>query len=262
MADSSTKDRKQKAAEMRAAQLAAEKRKERMIRILGGAVVLIIVVGIIGLAVAQSRSNSSSQTLPDPNPSAALPTGVDPQTYGYVVGSATSGVPQVQVWEDFQCPACQSFEQSGAATALIAAAEAGEIGLQFRPAVFLDARLGNNSSLLATNAWGCAADAGKGVEYHSAVFANQPTSEGVGYNESQLVEIGQEVGISGDALPTFEQCVYNLNYAGWVANSQQAFSEGEVSGTPSIYVNGQELPNQGNLYFDPEALLRAITNAS
>lgn len=33
-------------------------------------------------------------------------------------------------------------------------------------------------------------------------------------------------------------------YFGWVANSSQAFVDGNVPGTPNISVDGQEVPSQ------------------
>lgn len=257
---------RKKAAAARAEQLAKEERRDRILRLTIGSVVVLVVFGIVGGAWAVSKGQQSANEPPKPDANAALPNGVDPATYGYVVNSAVpnTGVPQVQVWEDFQCPACKSFEDSGSADALDAAAEAGEIDLQIRPTTFLDNNLpqSKNSSALATNAWGCAINAGKPLEYQNGVYDIQPANEGTGFTEQQLLDLGKTVGITGDAYTTFESCVKSKQFAGWVANSQEQFVSGEVKGTPAIYVNGKELENKVGLYGDPVQLLAAINAAA
>lgn len=260
----SNKDARQKAAEARAAQQAAEKRRERMIRIIGGLVVLVVVVGIIGGAILTSKNKETASDTPTPNSDSATPNGVNTTDY-YVsaVPNTTAGVPTVMIYEDFQCPYCKRLE-STSGVALVAEAQQGKINLQWQPGIFMDGNLQNTGSLTATNAWGCAIDAGKTVEFHEGIFREQSAQETVGapgFTNTQMLALGQQVGITGDAYSTFESCVNSGKYNGWAANSNAQFAKANVTSTPSIFVNGQPLPKDVNI-FDSAALLSAIQAAA
>ena len=252
MADSK-KDARAKAAEARAEAQAKEKRRERMVRLVGALVVVIVVGGIIGGAFYMSKQNSSSVT-PDDN--AAVPQSVSTSEY-YYSPKTTANVPTVRIYEDFQCPFCKKLEETSGKV-LVAQSNAGKLNIEWQPGIFMDANLKNNGSLTATSAWGCAIDAGKGVPFHEGVFGLQPAQEQVGqpgYTQNQMLTLGKAVGITGDAYNTFESCVNGNTYNGWAANSNAQFAANGVSTTPSIFVNGKELPNKNEDIYNPEALL-------
>ena len=94
---------------------------------------------------------------------------------GIFVNAATakSNAPTLDVYEDFQCPRCGALEKRVGAE-VGALAQAGEIKLVVHTLSFLDDNLRNDSSARSANAAACAADAGKFLEYHGAVFAAQP----------------------------------------------------------------------------------------
>lgn len=250
-----SKSAREKARQARLAAEAAHRRRERTIRIVGGGAVVLIVAAIIVAAVLSSRKDTAGDGL---NPSAALPNGVNAETYAYqVIKDPAGGIPTVQIWEDFQCPACKSFEDS-VGSALYAAAAKGEVNLQLRPTTFLDAKLpqSKKTSARATSAWGCAIDAGKPLEYHKAVFVNQPTEEGTEVPQDKLIEFGRQVGITGGSFDSFSSCVREDRYLGWAANSTSIFEKDSIAGTPTVFVNGKELPLKG--ITAPEQLMEKI----
>jgi protein-disulfide isomerase len=265
---------KQLAAEARSASEAAERRRERTIRIVGGILVLVVVAGLIAIGFFAGRDGgaTASNGAPTPDPAAASPAGVDSDTYGVKYGAGWTAdnaatLPTLEIWEDFQCPACAQVE-AVSGDAIKALADEGVVKLMFRPAIFLDNGLaadnqanGNpHSSARATSAWGCAVDAGKAGEYHSGIFAIQPESEGVGFSDAALIDLGGTVGITGDALTTFTECVQAGTYLSWAANSNEKFYESGAGGTPTGYLNGQEL-NSGQLA-DVEGLATLIAGAT
>ncbi len=257
MSEGNSKSARDKAKAARLAAEAANKRRERLIRILGAGVVVIIVAAIIVAALVTSNKGGGN-TGPTANPSAQLPNDVNSTTYAYqVTKSPAAGIPLVQIWEDFQCPACKAYEGTFAPS-IYAAAAAGTINLQLRPTTFLDGNFpqSNNTSARATSAWGCAIDAGKPLEFHSAVFTAQPTPEGTPVSEAQFIEIGKQAGISGPAFDSFSSCVNAKTFESWAANSFQIFEQDKVPGTPTIYVNGKELPLKG--ISTPDQLLAKI----
>ena len=119
------KNRRERAAEARGVAQASEKRRERMVRIIGGAAVVMVMAAIIGVAVYASSSNSSSDAsgstsgIVQPDPEAALPLGVlaaDSATpFGVPYGNGGADVPVLELWEDFQCPACGALEEANGA---------------------------------------------------------------------------------------------------------------------------------------------------
>ena len=244
----SGKNRRDRAAAARDEANAAERRRERMVRVVGGVTVAVVVLGIIGVAVyAKSSSTTDVTALPSADPSAALPAGVlptdDERAYGVPYGTASADAPVLELWEDFQCPACNIVEQANGA-GIQALAESGQVQLVYRPTTFLDANLGNDSSARATAAWGCAIDAGKVKEYHNTVFANQPEQEGTGFTDEQLVAFAEGAGITGEALDTFSSCFADRTYLGWAANSTDVFYTSNVQGTPYALLNGVEVPTE------------------
>lgn len=244
----SGKNRRDRAAAARDAANADEKRRERLVRIIGAVTVLVVVAGIIGIAIAAKNSSSTNAAaLPSADASAASPTGVlpadDAHAYGVPYGTAAKGAPVLAIWEDFQCPACDAVEKANG-TGIEALAESGKVQLVWRPTTFLDRNLGNDASTRAAAAWGCAIDAGKAKEYHNVVFANQPEKEGAGYTDEQLLQFAKDAGITGADLDTFTTCVSNKTYLGWAANSTQVFYDSNVQGTPYATLNGVEVPVQ------------------
>ena len=267
------KTAKQLAAEARAASEADERRRERLIRIIGTLAVVLVVGGLLAIGFLAGRDNSTasgSVDAPKPDPNAALPQGVTGETYGVPYGAGWTSpdeakLPTLEIWEDFQCPACKAVEASSG-EGLQALADAGKVKLLYRPATFLDnglaqANLANgnpNSSARATSAWGCAVDQGKAGEFHSAVFDAQPTDEGVGYSDQTLIDLGTQVGVADPAA--FTTCVQEGTYLSWAANSNQAFSDAGVGGTPTGYLNGVEL-NSGQLA-DIDVMTKLIADAT
>jgi protein-disulfide isomerase len=250
---------KQLAAEARAASEAAERRRERTIRIIGSIAVVLIVGGLLAVGFFAGRGGDTGTTAapgPTPDPAAAAPKetvtdAASPLAWGVKYGTGWTSpneakLPTMEIWEDFQCPFCAQFEQA-AGKQIEALAEAGKVKLLYRPAIFLDqstaaknTAAGNpNSSARATNAWGCAIDQGKTAEYHNAVFAAQPAEEGEGYSEQTLLDLGTQVGVADQAA--FTTCVQDGTYLAWAANSNQVFLDENIGGTPKVLLNGTEL---------------------
>ena len=239
------KNRRNRAAAAQA-QANATSRRERGVLITGVVIVAVLAVGIIGAGwyFGSQGSEQGPVVTATPDPSALAPTGTIPAgellEYGVVQGSATS--PTLELWEDFQCPACGNLEAVNGA-GIEKLADEGLIRLVWRPTTFIDDKMGNDASLRAGAAWGCAIDAGKAREYHNAIFANQPVNEGDGYSQELLLSLGEQVGITGPDLDAFKACVTEGTYLTWVANSRQAFDTEGIQSTPTGKLNGVTVDN-------------------
>lgn len=249
----------------RAQARAEQKTRERKIQLIGGIAVAVIVVVLVTIGVTTAKKTAGGV-----DPSAAKPKGVSSDSYGIQVGKAwtapnADSIPKLELWEDFQCPACKGLEDASG-RAISALANSGKLRLEYRPTIFLDANLAAQnaanknpeSSLEATMGLGCAADQGKAMEYHAAVFANQP-SEGVGYNSNELRFYAQLAGLKGKSLDNFTDCLANRTYEGWAKNSYAKFNSEGITSTPTGILNGKTVDNK--VLYDPIALTKAIVKA-
>ena len=113
----------------------------------------------------------------------------------------------------------------------------------------------------SANAALAAADAGKFLQFHDALFANQPQEGKRGYDKAQLIELGKNVGITDSAFAqtvnagTYDQ---QLNSAFQQISDdpklQQDFGGGQRGfGTPTVTANGSIVSWQ-----DPDWLKKVI----
>ena len=258
-------DIRNKAAAARANASSQDGKKAKTIQILGGLFVLTLVVGLIGAGVyakgQSERLSITPEAITEYDSSAQLPQGVTAQNgYGVPVGKQDPAAPKAELYEDFQCPACGSLEKANGKN-IIDTAIKGDINLTLHPMIFLDRNFPESqlASLRATMAFGCAVDAGKTAEYHAGVFAMQPSKEGDGFSDKQLLDLGKKVGIEGDSYTTFETCVSTSKYKGWAQNSQLHAQDRGVQGTPSFFLKDQLL--DPNALFDPAGFAGAVAEA-
>lgn len=236
----SKRERTERLREERARETARERRRERIIRSVAAAVIVLVVVGVAVAFVATREST-------DPN--AALPTGVTEAGGGIPTGSA-EGVPVVDVYEDFQCPACRAFEeQTGAALEQLAAD--GTARVDYHPMSFI-----GDESERAANAAACAADAGAFVDYHRILFEQQPGENTGQWTTDALVDLGQQVGITGEE---FRRCVTEGRYVGWTDQVDEAAGRAGVRGTPTVLVNGEPLADDA---YTAEGIRQAVAEAA
>lgn len=254
-----SREARERAAQARASLQSAEERRAKTIRIasfVGVGVVVAAIVGV-GFFVAQNERTSKSTI----DATAKLPPGVTGPNFGVPIGEPVAGAPTFELYEDFQCPACRTFEQQGAPI-VFKAAEEGRINLTLHPMIFMDSNLpqSEDSSLRATAAWGCAIEQGKAREFHTAVFALQQPENSSGYSDEILQVAAVGAGLNEEQIVEFEQCYQEKRYEQWARNSQLAAEERRILGTPSAILNGNQLIDS-TILFDPAAIEEAITSA-
>jgi protein-disulfide isomerase len=147
--------------------------------------------------------------------------------------------PVLNVYEDFQCPACRAFEKSNGAL-IQQLADQGKVKVVYYPFTVYSGQpqLGNS-----VRAWAAAkcAPPGRWVRYHNALYASQPgqtTSDG--FPANQLVRLGKEAGITG---PAFAQCVQSQQYAALDAPLSNQIINSGVSTMPALTLDGKALGN-------------------
>jgi protein-disulfide isomerase len=183
------------------------------------------------------------------NSDAKIPASVSAERgYGIVFNGELTGVPVIDIYEDFQCPVCAQFEaaQGDYLETLIAEKKATVV---YHTLSFL-----GPESIAAANAAACSADEGKFLDYHKALYITQPKENSGAWTNASLAAAGQSVGITSQK---FTNCVTKGEYADWVQNVAVAGAEANVNSTPTVLINGKEL-TRGNAYYDRAQFQAAV----
>lgn len=228
------------------AQALRERRQERLLRF-GIAAIVLVAVAVIGIVLV-NRSDG-------PEGTGAIPTGSGVTADGDGVSVGEDAAPAViEYWFDFQCPYCGQFEAENGPVLDELVAD-GTARVVYHPVAFI-----GDESHRASNAFGCAIDAGRPVEYLTELFANQPAERTGGYTEDDLVAHGASAGLTGEP---FESCVRDGTYADWGQHVREAFRDAGFSVTPTVLLNGEEVENPAALTADAfRALVDQAVTAS
>lgn len=233
----SSQDRKAKAA-------AAAPRSNRGANaiVIGGIVMIVAIVLVVGGAIWAGTQSGGGGSASD------LPEGVEKgQPFEpYAGAKPAKDAPVVDIYEDFRCPACKSFEQATGET-VTALAEDGKIRLRVHLKTVIDSMTGGESSAVAGSSAICAADQGVWTEYHQALYMLQPQSETkAGFDKKIFTQAAQQAGLSGDKLDAWQKCTDAETYVEYVQGVDDASMKDGISGTPVIKVEDTKL-NWGGL---------------
>ena len=235
---------RQKAQQLREAEQARARRRRAGVVTGAALAVLALVVGI-GIAVQASRNST---------PPVAAGGATTPRNLvdgGVLIGQASAPV-TVTTYEDFQCPACKTFEEMSGGT-LEQLHSSGEVKVISRPVAILDRFSDDEYSTRSLNAAACLVDVAPQAypAFAEALFAQQPAEGGPGLPDAQLVALAQQAG-----GPDISACVRDRAFESWTrATTDQASRDG-LQGTPYVLVNGTPLSNP-----TPEGLQAAVAAA-
>ena len=191
-------------------------------------VLFIVAVGVI-FSLISSRSNST----------AAIPAAVS-EADGYGIVLNPESTPKIDVYVDYQCPACRSFELINGKY-LNEVIEAKKAKVVFHPMTFI-----GPESILAANAAACSADENRFVAMNLALFQNQPSGENTGkWQNPFFIELGKSIGINST---TFESCVNDGKYVDWTTNVASASAKADVNSTPTVLINGKPLDRKYSVW--------------
>lgn len=238
----------ERAAAIRAEQEAKE-RRSRMLMVAGAVVGVLIVVVAIVFGLQQGGGGENQTSTPPDN---AV------EEYTLAIGDNDAPV-TVTVYEDMMCPYCGQFEQVSSDTFKEYAA-GGDVQVRYHVVSFLDRASEDRYSTRAANALAVVLDTAgtdPAVEFHDALFANQPAEGGAGLSDEQMIEMAVEAGAVEEAI---RGPIEDLKYEPWVEDATEAWSKAGFTGTPSVAVNGEkvEFTDAQNLLDNTE---RAIAEA-
>lgn len=206
--------------------------------------VIAVVVGVVLIMLVPTLLSKKTDS------SAKIPASVSADRgYGIVFNDGLTGVPVLDIYEDFQCPICQQFESLNGKYINSLVTDKKAV-VKFHVLSFI-----GTESVRAANAAACANDEGKFIDMHLGLYANQPATENSGtWTNDQIISIAKAQGISGS---TFEKCVKDMKYEGWVSKVAAAGSKAGVNSTPTVFVNGKEI-DRNSEYFSADKFKAAV----
>ena len=233
-------ERQQRAA--RAEQMRKERekadRRQRNFITLGIVVVVVALIAVGGYAIKnESDKNKTVEDVINPV-NTTKDFGVEYSTAA-VTGKAAAAPVKVVAYEDFQCPACRSFEEQSGAF-LVDAVAKGEITVEYRPISFLDAQSsGNRYSSRSASAAMCVLDKSGVKAYkkmHDVLYANQPEEGTNGLPDSGLVDFAKQAGVTG-----IDSCIKSERFVPWIEKATGASRDAKVQATPTVLVGGKQV---------------------
>ena len=247
-------ERQQRAA--RAEQMRKERekadRKQRNIISLAIVAVVIALIAVGAYAVNSANEKNKQET------KVIVPNGASKDFSFVYDAKAAGGTPgtnpvNIVLTEDFQCPACLSFEQQSGAF-LTDLVKKGEVTLEYSPISFLDRNSGNEYSSLALNAALCVLDKGGIEKYktmHDLLYANQPQEGTNGPEDAALIATAKTAGVTG-----IDSCVNSKRFGPWIDKAGEKLQEDGFKGTPWVRIDGKDVEAP-----TPAALQKAIDAA-
>jgi len=168
-----------------------------------------------------------------------------PNPDGLSLGDASAPV-TIDIFEDFQCPACQFFTESVEPLVIENLVATGKARYVFHNYPFIDGNgaTGGGESDQAANAAMCANEQGKFWDMHATLYANWEGENQGNLSDRRLQAMADSIGLDMNA---FNDC-FNANK--YEEDIQSDFELGEqmrVSGTPSVFVNGNKVGQPGKI---------------
>lgn len=193
-------------------------------RSIGGVVGIVVLMVLIGVVFARAADPGDAEVTAEPAGESA---------YGVTMGRADA--PRtIVVYEDFLCPFCGRFE-AATQEQLAGLAEQGAVLVDYRPFSLLRP----DYSAQAANAFKVVLDAAGpevALDFHTALFAEQPEESGPYPDADDLVDLAVEAGAQESAVrPGIE----GETQADWVEQASEAALDTGLEGTPTVLLDGE-----------------------
>jgi protein-disulfide isomerase len=197
---------------------------------IGGIVVVaLLLVGLIALPAIQDSSTPVGEF--------NRITPVDyPNENGTTLGDPNAKV-TIDLFEDFQCHACQSYTESIEPQVISQLVATGKAKYVFHQYPFLDDGYADKSSDNAANASECAAEQNRFWDYKAILYANRNGVVGE-FNDQRLTAFAESLGLD---MNQFNTCYSERRYQDQIDADLQLGKEMDVQGTPSVFVNGENV---------------------
>lgn len=182
---------------------------------------IILITSLLFLASCVSTQTPTGNT-PPPSTGTEVRTVATP-TYG-------SGRTQVEIFADFQCGACISFNET-IHPIFEEYAASGRLMITYRQFPLASHKNAKWDAIAAL----CAAEQGKYMGYKKWLYAMEKTKAGKLATDADRVTLAKEKGLDE---AKFSQCLSSRAYEKQVESDIALWDSKWVSGTPTIYLDG------------------------
>jgi len=206
-----------------------QRAQRQMLLILGG--VVLVALALIGASVYQNNRPVGEIT--------PIVTQTYPFVYGLALGKADAPI-KIQLFSDFQCPYCGLYARNYEQQLINDYVATGQVRFEYKHFLVVDGNTGGNESHRAAIASECAGEQGQFWNFHDLLFANQ-NGEGRGaFADRRLKAFAQTLGLNQTA---FNACLDSGRFTQAISADESLARSLEVSGTPTLFVNGQRINN-------------------
>lgn len=239
--DPGAEDRRRQARAAQQAALARAKRRRTLtqLAIVGG--VAVVVIAIITTAVVLGTRGQSTAAAGS-SPVATGTTTVDGSSVPFAIGGdggtangvrvgAADAKVSMDLWVDYSCPHCQEFEATNNATitSLVASGKLAVTYHNIQIVTDYGTEAGSASACMAVH------DPSAWPAYNAALYANHSASTD-GWGASDFTQFAAANG-GGDAT---QKCTTDGTYRSWITANTTASTKADVSGTPTMFIDGQK----------------------
>lgn len=244
-AERNGRKRKQDAAAAAKAMAAARGKADRTKMWVGVAAVVVIAAAVFGgiYFTAKTDSATTSTAIPAVKVNPTYPVKRD---NAVIVAGKDSAKATVDLYADFLCPGCGGFEENFGKQ-IQDKLNAGELKVRYHMLPML-VKLSKPEgySLDSANAAMAVAEAdpSKFPDFFASLYAKQPKENGAGYTKDQLIQLGKDVGVTGENFANdIRNGTFNKPLQDAFANvdNDPGFKEaGGFNGTPAV-VSGNKV---------------------
>ncbi|RZS60404.1 DsbA family protein [Xylanimonas ulmi] len=252
---------------------ARQEASERRIRVVTFGVLALAVIALVVIAVllfVRAHRDDAANAVEDlplsqvadvpstARADGAIPVGAD-RSAG---GEAAEGVPEVAIVVDYMCPYCADFERVNK-DAIEGFLADGTADVVVRPISMLDGAsqgAAYSTRAASASAWVADRDPAHWLDFHEALFVDQPAEGSPGLTDDELARRATAVGVPADVADAIASGQARRTFGQWVASASAAASaDPAFRGTPTITIDGQRWEGA---WTDPTALPQAVADAS
>jgi protein-disulfide isomerase len=206
-------------------------------------VVLLVIVGalLVTFALILPMINNGQKAANAASTPVAM---ITPEQFNTKVDGVHLGDPnapvKVDIFGDFRCSACLYYSQTVEPTLIKDYVETGKVYYTFHSYIVIDGGDGTDASLRSANAAMCAAEQNRFWDFHATLYANQYTESAELFTDERLIKMAENLKLD---MTAFNSCFQARKYSTQI---QQDINEGiqlNVTGTPSVFINGKFVEN-------------------
>ncbi len=209
------------------------------------ALALVAVLGVVAIVFSVTRGNPSLPVVAPVTPRPInVPVGTTAE--GFAFKGREDAPVTVEEFADFQCPFCGTFATEISPAIDQQYIESGQVRW-----IFKDYPLQQHANAIpAAEAARCAGDQNQFWPMHDLLFARQDEWSELSDFDARAVQYAQALGLDTAA---FEQCLASDVHLEPLRQAQAAAVQQQIPGTPTFFVNGQQV--------DAQQLVQAIDQA-